>query len=650
MKIKKNRIGISLILLVITIIIMIVLAGAVILALSNSGIIGKANMGRAKSDLSTLMEEVQVKAAERKLDNLDTEGKYKLSDWGIQNSTYEDRTMIVGGKLRVLNKGKDDDVEKAAKELDIIINTASAVLENTTGSSLLNYKIYGNSIQEKQNGKNHIEFPYYNKNNVEDTGLTFVQNDDNTITINGTSTKSITYYLNSGLKLSNNKYFLSGLPSGLTGIILTASARDESGNTLLYVRDTGEGTVFDVTNVKFWGVTIAIRIDAGVTLNNVTIKPQLEVGSTSTEYEKYIQSPTPNNPVKVQSLGDLVTDTNDANYGKYKIPVRITGKNLFDEASISGDVVANGTAEKINNGWRVKGNFGGEGFAHRYSSGWFRPGVSKGSIFIAAGSNVTISADVKLVEHSSNYTNNNNVCIFMYSNRGASRKSNVDYAKASVSDLEKDKIVRVKQSYNINVSGYYYPVFTIQNNELEITNIQVQISDDDISYEPYKELFTNIYLNEPLRKLGEYSDYIDFEEKKVVREIGVDKIGDLTNVEYHASAMPTYPYGFFVAYTTKARKTGEKLLSSAYVSKANFNIDKVAFGNAKGKNIYFVDKDYTDASTFIKALQNEEVQYILENPIEESITLPNIPTFKGTTVISIVGVNGVEASNIVAEY
>ena len=328
MKIKKNRIGISLILLVITIIIMIVLAGAVMLALSNSGIIGKANMGRAKSDLSTLMEEVQVKVAERKLNNLDTEGKYKLSEWGIQNSTYEDRTMIVGGKLRVLNKGKDDDVEKAAKELDIIINTASAVLENTTGSSLLNYKIYGNSIQEKQNGKNHIEFPYYNKNKVEDTGLTFVQNDDNTITINGTSTKYVVYYLNSGLKLPNNKYFLSGLPSELTGIKLTAGAKDESGNTLLYVGDTGEGTSFDVTNIKFWGVTIAIRIDAGVTLNNVTIKPQLEVGSTSTEYEKYIQSPTPNNPVKVQSLGDLVTDANDANYiGRRKL---LTHLNMLE--------------------------------------------------------------------------------------------------------------------------------------------------------------------------------------------------------------------------------------------------------------------------------------------------------------------------------
>lgn len=620
MKIKKNRIGISLILLVITIIIMIVLAGAVMLALSNSGIIGKANMGRAKSDLSTLMEEVQVKVAERKLNNLDTEGKYKLSEWGIQNSTYEDRTMIVGGKLRVLNQGKDDDVEKAAKELDIIINTASAVLENTNGSSLLSYKIYGNSIQEKQNGKNHIEFPYYNKNNVEDTGLTFVQNDDNTITINGTSTKYVVYYLNSGLKLPNNKYFLSGLPSELTGIKLTAGAKDESGNTLLYVGDTGEGTSFDVTNIKFWGVTIAIRIDAGVTLNNVTIKPQLEVGSTSTEYEKYIQSPTPNNPVKVQSLGDLVTDANDANYGKYKIPVRINGKNLFNNHQTSTNYFYDDLG--VYKTSQITDSFK-----------YVRADVSQNKYITCSyssyQSNVTELPYIRFTE----FDENNNFI----------KRTLVSY---------KD-IVDKKITYVASANASYLDIRTEADNSPQksyFSNLQIEYGKEATSYEEYEEKQVNIYLNEPLRKLGEYSDYIDFEKKKVVREIGVDKIGDLTNVEYHASAMPKYPYGFFVAYTTKARKTGEKLLSSAYVSKANFNIDKVAFGNAKGKNIYFVDKDYTDASTFIKALQNEEVQYILENPIEESITLPNIPTFKGTTVISIVGVNGVEASNIVAEY
>ena len=51
---KKQRQGISLIVLVITIIIMIILAGAIILALNNSGIIGRATEATDKSDKATL--------------------------------------------------------------------------------------------------------------------------------------------------------------------------------------------------------------------------------------------------------------------------------------------------------------------------------------------------------------------------------------------------------------------------------------------------------------------------------------------------------------------------------------------------------------------------------------------------------------------
>ena len=40
------------------------------------------------------------------------------------------------------------------------------------------------------------------------------------------------------------------------------------------------------------------------------------------------------------------------------------------------------------------------------------------------------------------------------------------------------------------------------------------------TYEPYQEETYNIYLNEPLRKIGEYSDYIDFKNGKVVRKVG----------------------------------------------------------------------------------------------------------------------------------
>ena len=40
-------------------------------------------------------------------------------------------------------------------------------------------------------------------------------------------------------------------------------------------------------------------------------------------FTKGSNTPTPTNPIKIESVGDLVTDTSDENYGKYKIPVTI---------------------------------------------------------------------------------------------------------------------------------------------------------------------------------------------------------------------------------------------------------------------------------------------------------------------------------------
>ena len=65
----KLKDGISLIVLVITIIVMIVLAGAVILALSNSGIIENATSSAFKTDVKTIKEEYEYKMAELKLND-----------------------------------------------------------------------------------------------------------------------------------------------------------------------------------------------------------------------------------------------------------------------------------------------------------------------------------------------------------------------------------------------------------------------------------------------------------------------------------------------------------------------------------------------------------------------------------------------------
>ena len=70
---------------------------------------------------------------------------------------------------------------------------------------------------------------------------------------------------------------------------------------------------------------------------------------------------------------------------------------------------------------------------------------------------------------------------------------------------------------------------------IEIKNVgDIIVDNNNINYNKYKISFTlynntyDIYLDEPLRKIGDYADYIDIKRKKVVRNVEViDNTGEL---------------------------------------------------------------------------------------------------------------------------
>ncbi len=89
MKKLTNKRGISLIVLVITIIVMIILASAIILSLSNSGIIGKANEAKNKTDKANMIEAANLALGEYELEK-------QLGELSPANQTAEE---YVKGKL-----------------------------------------------------------------------------------------------------------------------------------------------------------------------------------------------------------------------------------------------------------------------------------------------------------------------------------------------------------------------------------------------------------------------------------------------------------------------------------------------------------------------------------------------------------------------
>ncbi len=196
--------------------------------------------------------------------------------------------------------------------------TDSLANENFTGC-----KVWGNC------GKNLIPYPYQTTTQVKN-GITFTDNGDGTITVNGTATSYVEFTLCTFTSRKSKKYFLSGCPAGGSESTYYLHMRG-------YNKDLGNGVIFvpgyDFTN------RIDIVINKGTAVDNLIFKPQLEYGSTATEYEKY------------KAVGNLSSTD-----GKYHVPVKVCGKNLIPYPYVNIATKANGITYTNNGDGTITAN------------------------------------------------------------------------------------------------------------------------------------------------------------------------------------------------------------------------------------------------------------------------------------------------------
>jgi len=150
-------------------------------------------------------------------------------------------------------------------------------------------------------GKNLLRYPYYETTKTMN-GIEFTDNGDGTITANGTATETAKFrakFWNEN-SCGAGTYYVSGCPTGgsdNTYCINFAAKYNEEiiGDTL----DYGSGFKIEAPNGidKFYAYII---IKSGVTVSNLVFKPQLELGTTATEYEQYYEK---------YEDGDLVENT-----------------------------------------------------------------------------------------------------------------------------------------------------------------------------------------------------------------------------------------------------------------------------------------------------------------------------------------------------
>ena len=170
--------------------------------------------------------------------------------------------------------------------------------------------------------------------------------------------------------------------------------------------------------------------------------------------------------------------------------------------------------------------------------------------------------------------------------------------------------------------------------------ILIGFRNSDTNIELVESIDTNIYLDEPLRKIDEYSDYIDFINGKVVRNIcevildGNETWQYVNNVFYSVNAITDY------------KTSNENIcLCNKYLSIKNVNNSSLVktnntccfYINTTNIRFYIRDERFTSISDFKEWLSqnNVTVDYVLATPTEESITLPNISTIDGNNTLNI---------------
>lgn len=252
------------------------------------------------------------------------------------------------------------------------------------------------------------------------------------------------------------------------------------------------------------------------------------------------------------------------------------------------------------------------------------------------------------------------------------RKKNKQTMTASSEGQENTAVLELTKTFNENLINYRIYGNSVQNgtptpnNPVEVQSVGDLVEDTaDINNGKYRisikltnenggNKTTNIYLDEPLRKIGDYTDYIDFKEQKVVRNVGtltfngtegwfkynniwaVNSIDTLTNIEGVNEMFNTH-------YAPSTILNSTDLYNyTTYIG----------FGNSK---YYIRDDNYTENSEFKKFIENQYndgtpmiVYFPITTQKEENIRIQRLLTYEDYTKIEVL--TSIPPSKIEVEY
>lgn len=526
-----------------------------------------------------------------------------------KSKTIKEQFNVISGIYSYTNgdEGAYDkaytDLRKKNKQIitTSVENSNTIELTKTFEDKVSNYRIYGNSIQDGTptpdtpvevqsvgDMTNLIKFNVYGHenntriSNLEELKSIISQGYDVIWSIIIQSTGGIieygqpnTYYLVVEVE-PNTEYTLSGY---------TKNNIFEYDENLNYIQTLGKNinssssSFVTSENAKYIMTYIYNRAQTTTqqpyTLEEIKNMNQLEEGTEATEYVPY---------------------------GKYKIPIKVSSENLFDKnmsqiGYVDNYVRANG-ADASGNLWNTFTPYTGQ------DSRWY------------------VTNPIKIKPNT------------VYNYSGFQTYNNPAYCF-----LGKDKST-IYNGAAIKGSGTFttpaeaaYIIFSVSK---EYVNTATIIEEPKTF---------NIYLNEPLRKIGDVADYIDFKTGKVVRNIEHTVLSGSNMTWSTYDDVQEDVLGFYTSDLSNHSPMARIYSLSNRFERSDDDIAHTGNLDANYEtfyiNVYFkiaISKErVTDLDTFKTWLEQNPtyVDYILESPVEENISLPELNTYEDYTKIEV---------------
>lgn len=319
-------------------------------------------------------------------------------------------------------------------------------------------------------------------------------------------------------------------------------------------------------------------------------------------------TPTPDAPIEIKCVGEY-----DEATGKYKIPVKVSGKNIINVPDVTKEGI--GATNAL---W-----------------GLLYPNTRAGKY--------TFSADIKVEGYQGT---GSALLAYGYQTEG---DTNNTYGNVLVYSNYKGE-GRYSVSFTANKKLTFFYVFisgSCKAGTVTVKNSMLAVDNEDIIYEKYVEpVTTNIYLDKPLRKTDDVVDYIDYETQTVNSQI--DEITFNGTEEWKTNTNLSGVRRFYTPILNAGSGWNNNRIQNQCKC-SHFDTSKsLGQGNSQLlKNLAVIYDNnawfYTDPTMFPDldtwktwlASNNIKLQYKKSTKATTKINLPNIPTHKGTTILEV---------------